>query len=86
MSEPPLAIELENWLDGLDRRHFDVEGSAVTCWFGDKGSTRKQVVRLQVLSDGVRFEADGGRIPCLPASDAAEADRMELVLTGKDLR
>src|SRR5262245_10092216 len=52
-----MAIDLEGWLEALDRREFDVDGVAVTCWFGDRGRGRKHLVRLQPLADGVRFEA-----------------------------
>lgn len=130
-----MANELESWLKSLDRRQFDVEGSSVTCWFGDRDSGRKHVVRLQRHEDGLRFEATvatartlarmnedparwawrrnrasslvGFRVdqkrliaeaiaPTIGLTEteflvylravAAEADRMELVLTGRDVQ
>lgn len=130
-----MANELESWLKSLDRRQFDVEGSSVTCWFGDRDSGRKHVVRLQRHKDGLRFEATVATARTLERMDedparwawrrnrasslvgfrvdqkrliaeaiaptvglteteflvylravAAEADRMELVLTGRDVQ
>lgn len=130
-----MANELESWLKSLDRRQFDVEGSSVTCWFGDRHSGRKHVVRLKRHEDGLRFEATVATAKTLDRMDedparwawrrnrasslvgfrvdqkrliaeavaptiglteteflvylravAAEADRMELVLTGRDVQ
>jgi hypothetical protein len=130
-----MATELDGWLKALDRRQFEVVGTSVTCWFGERDSGRKHVVRLQIVPDGVRFEAtvatartlenmdedparwawrrnrasslvgfrvDGKRLVAeavAPAvgltgaeflvylrAVAAEADRMELVLTGRDVQ
>jgi hypothetical protein len=64
-----MAIELGAWLKALDRQQFDVDGSSVTCWFGDRNVGRKHVVRVQALSDGVRLEAT--------VATARTLDRME---------
>jgi hypothetical protein len=130
-----MATELETWLNALDRRQFDVTESSVTCWFGERGVSRKHVVRVQPLEDAVRLEATiasarvlegmvddparwawrrnrsstlvGFRIhqkrlvaeavaPACGLTEAEflvyltavarEADRMELVLTGRDVQ
>ncbi len=130
-----MANELERWLKALDRQQFDVAGSSVTCWFGDHDTNRRHVVRLQMMPDGVRFEATVATARTLESMDedpvrwawrrnrasslvgfrvdqrrliaeavapaagltgdeflvylravAAEADRMELVLTGRDVQ
>jgi hypothetical protein len=130
-----MATELEMWLKALHRNQFDVADSSVTCWFGERGVSRKHVVRLQTMEDAIRFEATvasarvlegmaddpsrwawrrnrsstlvGFRIhqkrlvaeAVAPACGltqaeflvyltavATEADRMELVLTGKDVQ
>lgn len=52
-----MANELEAWLKALDPRQFDVEGSSVTCWFADRDTGRKHVVRVQRHDGGLRFEA-----------------------------
>jgi hypothetical protein len=129
-----MASELETWLKGLDRRQFDVNGSSITCWFGDRTTGRKHVVRLESRKDGVRFEATAATAKILDSMNedptrwawrrnrasnlvgfrvdqkrlvaeavapaigltveeflvylravAAEADRIELVLTGRDV-
>lgn len=130
-----MANELDGWLKALDRQHFDVVGTSVTCWFGDHDTGRRHVVRLQAVADGVRFEATVATARTLENMDedparwawrrnrasslvgfrvdqkrliaeavapavgltgaefivylravAAEADRMELVLTGRDVQ
>jgi hypothetical protein len=130
-----MATELEARLNALDRRRYDVDGTSVTCWFGERGTGRKHAVRLQDVPDGVRFEATVATAKTLDAMDddparwawrrnrasslvgfrlqqnrlvaeaiapriglteaeflvylrtvAAEADRIELVLTGGDVQ
>jgi len=48
---------LGDLLSSLDRRNFDVDGTKVVCWFGEKDSGRKQAVRIGEELDGIRFEA-----------------------------
>lgn len=133
-----MSAELRQWLKALDRRQFDVIGDAVTCWFGEKGESRRHDVRLVDEGSQIRLEATiatrahveqmeehgsvyrwawrrnrgnaivGFRIdargrliaeavaPNIGLTDdefqtylmavASEADRMELVLTGRDVQ
>ena len=134
-----MSAELRRWLSGLDRRRFDAAEGSVTCWFGAKGESRRQEVRLVDEGHQVRMEAtiatrshvdrmgaDGFSVyrwtwrrnrgnaivgfrvdrrerliaeavaPKIGLTDAefetyllavaAEAERMELVLTGRDVQ
>jgi len=133
-----MSVEFRQWLKRLDRARFDVAVDVVTCWFGEKGSSRKHEVRLIDEGSQVRLEAtiatrshvermaehldvsrwawrrnrgnaivgfriDGrGRLiaeavaPNIGLTEgefqtyllavASEADRMELVLTGRDVQ
>ena len=47
---------LGDLLASLDRRTFDVDGTKVVCWFGEKDSGRKQAVRIGEEHDGIHFE------------------------------
>ena len=51
-----MSTVLGDLLTSLDRRTFDVEGTKVVCWFGDRDSGRKQAVRVGEEHDGIRFE------------------------------
>lgn len=129
---------LEPFLEGLDRRHFDVDDGVITCWFGTRGESRRHSVRVRQVDGGIRLEAtvatartldlmsdhqdpyvwtwrrnrvshlvgfrlDGQRrliaeavAPTIGLTEdefltyllavAAEADRMELVLTAQDVQ
>ena len=133
-----MSAELREWLRSLDRQRFDVGESAVTCWFGPKGGSRRHEVRLIDEGQQLRLEAtiatrshvdemeqhdsvyrwawrrnrgnaivgfriDGrGRLIAEAVAPnigltgeefqvyllavASEADRMELVLTGRDVQ